>query len=176
MEIVFAGFGGQGVLTSGLIVSEMALEAGKNVTWMPSYGPAMRGGKAYSVVKYSDKTIGGPDIEETDILIAMNKPSLEFTKFLRDDGLLLINSDAVDINDVEDAKFEIESVPCVTLAQNVNNLKAANIVTIGALIKAKELFDFDMAKKVLKEMFEKKGKGQYVSANEAALIEGYEYK
>ena len=77
MEIVFAGFGGQGVLTAGLIVAEMALENGKNVTWMPAYGPTMRGGKAYSVVKYADGMIGGPDMEELDALVAMNEPSLQ---------------------------------------------------------------------------------------------------
>ena len=78
MEIVFAGFGGQGVLTAGLIVAEMALENGKNVTWMPAYGPTMRGGKAYSVVKYADGMIGGPDMEELDALVAMNEPSLAY--------------------------------------------------------------------------------------------------
>ena len=57
-ELVFAGFGGQGVLTLGLIVAESALELGKQVTWMPAYGPTMRGGKAYSVVKFSDESIG----------------------------------------------------------------------------------------------------------------------
>ena len=89
MELVFAGFGGQGVLTSGMIVAEMALEEGKTVTWMPTYGPAMRGGKAYSVVKYTDGVIGGPDIEESDVLVAMNGPSLEYAAYLKEGGTLI---------------------------------------------------------------------------------------
>ena len=95
MELVFAGFGGQGVLTSGMIMAEMALEEGKTVTWMPTYGPAMRGGKAYSVVKYVDGVIGGPDIEESDVLVAMNAPSLEYAAYLKEGGTLIINSDEV---------------------------------------------------------------------------------
>ena len=172
MEIVFAGFGGQGVLTAGLIVAEMALENGKNVTWMPAYGPTMRGGKAYSVVKYADGMIGGPDMEELDALVAMNEPSLAYTAYLKEGGLLIVNtnnfSDDAEISD----KFDIFRLPCLTLAQEANNPKAANIVAIGALIGKCGLFPVEQAKAVLKQIFVSKGKEKYTAMNEAAFVAG----
>ncbi|MDR1272800.1 MAG: 2-oxoacid:acceptor oxidoreductase family protein [Clostridiales Family XIII bacterium] len=174
MEIVFAGFGGQGVLTSGLIVAEMALEEGKNVTWMPAYGPTMRGGKAYSVVKYMDGVIGGPDMEEIDILVAMNGPSLEYTELLKDGGLLVVNSDAISDDEEIHLNADVVRVPCLTLAKEVSNPKGANIVAIGALLKRSGIFDFETAKEVMTGYFEEKGKGKYTEANEAALKKGWE--
>ena len=173
MEIVFAGFGGQGVLTSGLIVAEMALEQGKNVTWMPAYGPTMRGGKAYSVVKYTDGMIGGPDMEDMDILVAMNEPSLEYTMYLKEGGLVIANSDNVPDDAEIDSKFQVLRVPCLTLAQKADNPKAANIVAIGAMIKKCGLFPEAEAKKVLRQIFVDKGKEKYTAMNEAAFMEGY---
>ena len=175
MELVFAGFGGQGVLTSGMIMAEMALEEGKTVTWMPTYGPAMRGGKAYSVVKYVDGVIGGPDIEESDVLVAMNAPSLEYAAYLKEGGTLIINSHEVAADQTVEGNFNIIRVPCMELAMKANNPKAANIVAIGALIKKCGLFEPDMARRVLKEMFVKKGKEKFTAANEAAFNEGYNY-
>lgn len=173
MEIVFAGFGGQGVLTSGLIVSEMALEQGKNVTWMPAYGPTMRGGKAYSVVKYADGSLGGPDMEEMDILVAMNQPSLEYMEYMKEGGLVILNSDNIEESVVIDSKYKSVRVPCMELAQKANNPKAANIVAIGAMIKVCKLFELNLAKDVLKKTFESKGKGKFTAANEAAFMEGF---
>ena len=175
MELVFAGFGGQGVLTSGMIMAEMALEEGKTVTWMPTYGPAMRGGKAYSVVKYVDGVIGGPDIEESDVLVAMNAPSLEYAAYLKEGGTLIINSDEVADDQTVEGNFNIIRVPCMELAMKANNPKAANSVAMGALIKKCGLFEPDMARRVLKEMFVKKGKEKFTAANEAAFNEGYNY-
>lgn len=172
MEIVFAGFGGQGVLTSGLIVAEMALADGKNVSWMPAYGPTMRGGKAYSVVKYADGRIGGPDMEDIDILVAMNQPSLEYAAQLKDGGLLVVNGDSVDSAVNLSASFQILRVPCQTLAQKVNNPKAANIVAIGAMLTARRLFSPDRAKAALEKIFTEKGKQKFCAANEAAFLEG----
>ena len=141
MEIVFAGFGGQGVLTAGLIVAEMALENGKNVTWMPAYGPTMRGGKAYSVVKYAD-------------------------------GMLIVNTNNVSDDAEISDKFDVFRLPCLTLAQEANNPKAANIVAIGALIGKCGLFPVEQAKAVLKQIFVSKGKEKYTAMNEAAFVAG----
>lgn len=162
-------------MTSGMIMAEMALEEGKTVTWMPTYGPAMRGGKAYSVVKYVDGVIGGPDIEESDVLVAMNAPSLEYAAYLKEGGTLIINSDEVADDQTVEGNFNIIRVPCMELAMKANNPKAANIVAIGALIKKCGLFEPDMARRVLKEMFVKKGKEKFTAANEAAFNEGYNY-
>ena len=135
----------------------------------------MRGGKAYSVVKYVDGVIGGPDIEESDVLVAMNAPSLEYAAYLKEGGTLIINSDEVADDQTVEGNFNIIRVPCMELAMKANNPKAANIVAIGALIKKCGLFEPDMARRVLKEMFVKKGKEKFTAANEAAFNEGYNY-
>ena len=135
----------------------------------------MRGGKAYSVVKYVDGVIGGPDIEESDVLVAMNAPSLEYAAYLKEGGTLIINSDEVADDQTVEGNFNIIRVPCMELAMKANNPKAANIVAIGALIKNCGLFEPDMARRVLKEMFVKKGKEKFTAANEAAFNEGYNY-
>jgi len=174
MEIIFAGFGGQGVLTSGQIVASMALEAGKNVTWMPAYGPSMRGGKAYSIVKYSDGTIGCPGLEEPDIVVAMNGPSLEFADYLKKGGLLVVNTDTIDEDTVIEGDFDVVRVGCTSIAQSVNNVKAANIVSIGAILKERGIFELDTAKTALRNYFTSHGKGKFADANEAALLAGYD--
>ena len=96
-EIVFAGSGGQGVLTAGLIISDIAAKEGLNVTWVPSYGSAMRGGTANCTVKYCENTIYNPSQEEPDVLLAMNNPS--FKKFLPlvTPGGIVVIGDLVDI-------------------------------------------------------------------------------
>lgn len=170
--MVFAGFGGQGVLTLGLIVAEIALDLDKKVTWMPAYGPTMRGGKAYSVVKYSDESIGGPDMEETDILVAMNKPSLDYIKLVKNGGTVIYNTSADDDIKIRD-DINFVKVNCQSLAQKVNNPKAANIVALGALISKTKIFDKETAIKIMCDYFEDKGKGKFNDQNKAAFEEGF---
>lgn len=175
MELVFAGFGGQGVLTLGLIFAQIAMESGKNVTWMPAYGPTMRGGKAYSVVKLSDDQIGGPDMEEIDVLVAMNEPSLEYARLVKPGGLIAINSDSVngDVKVREDV--EVLRMPFVSLSNHVKHPKGANIVAGGAVLKKTGVFELETAQKIMKGFFEEKGKARYSDINEAAMAIGYEH-
>ena len=94
-EIIFAGFGGQGVLTGGLIIAYMAAGKELEAVWMPAYGPTMRGGKANCTVKYGEEPgerIGSPVMEEADILIAMNEPSLDYLEFCKPDAKVFVNS------------------------------------------------------------------------------------
>jgi 2-oxoglutarate ferredoxin oxidoreductase subunit gamma len=173
-ELVFSGFGGQGVLTAGLIFSEMALKEGKEVSWMPAYGPTMRGGKANSVVKFGDEALGSPNMEEIDVLVAMNQPSMEYAEFMKQDGMVFLNSDMIP----EDADIrndvEVIRIPCVSLAQEVKNLKGANLVMVGAVIKKCAFFEKSFAIETLKDYFEEKGKGNYNEANEAAFLAGFD--
>ena len=176
-SIVFAGFGGQGVLTAGLIVANVAMNEGKEVLWMPAYGGQMRGGKSYSLVKIDDAPICHPDIEELDCLVAMNRPSLEgFSKYVKKGGLVLINSDTVG----DEVPFEMEGVrvirtPFATIAREVNNAKGANIAALGQLLKITEMFEPETFKSGLRTYFEDKGKGKYAQANAAAFDAGYQY-
>ena len=162
-ELVFAGFGGQGVLTLGPIVAESALELGKQVTWMP----------AYSVVKFSDESIGGPDMEEIDVLVAMNKPSLDYINLVKEGGTVVINTSAIDENVTLREDISVVKINCQELAQKVNNPKAANIVVLGALIAKTGLFEKELALKTMCDFFEEKGKGKFNVQNEAAFMEGY---
>lgn len=177
-DIVFAGFGGQGVLTAGLIVANVAKDEGKEVLWMPAYGGQMRGGKSYSLVKYSEEKICHPDIEELDVLVAMNRPSLEgFSDFVKPGGLVLINSDTIG----NDVTFEKEGVrviraPFATIAREVKNSKGANIAALGMLIREEKLFDYEIFEKGLLKFFEEKGKVAFADINKAALKAGFDYK
>lgn len=96
VEMICAGFGGQGVLTTGLILAEAGMKLGMNVLWYPSYGSEMRGGTANCTIKFSDKEIASPCAEKIDILMAMNAPAIDkFESSLRPGGLLLVNSSLV---------------------------------------------------------------------------------
>ena len=97
-ELVFAGFGGQGILTAGVVISQIVLYKGWKATWLPSYGPSMRGGTANCTVKYDEHYIYTPGMDEPDLLLAMNTPSFKkFQGTLKPGGILLVNSDLVEI-------------------------------------------------------------------------------
>ena len=176
-EIVFAGFGGQGVLTGGLIIAYMAAGKDLNTIWMPAYGPAMRGGKANCVVKYgdnADEKIGSPIMEEADVLIAMNEPSLDFLKFCKPDADVFVNADAIS----DDYKYPegicVTKINCLELATQAKNAKGQNLVMMGSVIKKCGLFDEKYAVEKMCEFFANKGKGAYNEANIKAVQAGFE--
>lgn len=175
-SIVFAGFGGQGVLTAGLILANVANDCGKQVLWMPAYGGQMRGGKSYSLVKFDDQPICHPDIESLDILVAMNQPSLEeFSRYSADDGLILINSDTVPDKIILDLPGRtILRAPFASMARDVQNPKGANIAALGYLLKITSFFDYSVFEEGMLRYFAGKGKDSFASINAAALKKGYD--
>ena len=175
MEIVFAGFGGQGVLTTGLIVAYIAMKKGQEVLWSPAYGAEMRGGKAYSLVKFSSEPVEEPAITELDALVAMNQPALDFCTELKPGGLLIVNSDAVDDTVPVPAGFRTVRLPVNTLAQEAGAPKGANIVSVGALTELLGLFEPQEAEELLCEFFENKGKGKFNGSNRAAFRAGLNF-
>lgn len=174
--LVFAGFGGQGVLTAGRIIANMALMDNLNATWLPAYGFAVRGGKANCVVRICDEEIGSPCMETIDLLVAMNVPSLEFLGITNPGGVVIANADQVpaDHPALKRGDIKVVMVPCDTIARQANNPKAANIVSVGAAVRELEGFHVEAAIAALKEFFEEKGKGKYNDANIAAFMGGYE--
>lgn len=174
-ELVFAGFGGQGVLTAGLIFSEMAVRSGMEVSWMPAYGPTMRGGKANSVVKFGDEPIGSPNLEETDVLVSMNQPSLDYAEFVKPGGIVFTNTDMIAKDTPIPGGVQVIWIPCTSLAKEAKHLKGANLVMLGALIKKCEYFEKEYALNTMKEYFEDKGKGKFNAANEKAFLAGYDF-
>lgn len=176
-EIVFAGFGGQGVLTGGLILAYIAAQLDLNPVWMPSYGPTMRGGKANCTVKYGDtpqEKVGSPAMDEVDILIAMNEPSLDYLEMCKPNAKVFVNSHAVRDDYPYPEGMEVTKVDCLELANAVNNPKGANLVMTAAVIKKCGLFDLVFAKDTMCQFFEEKGKGAYNDKNCMAFSAGYD--
>lgn len=176
-EIVFAGFGGQGVLTAGLLMAHAANASGLQVLWMPAYGGQMRGGKSYSLVKFSEEPICHPDIEALDALVAMNLPSLEeFSPYVREGGLILINQDTIpDEYTFEKPGIQVLRVPAASLARSAGNEKGANIAALGVLLRERNYFDPEFFEAEMNRYFAEKGKTVYAKRNADALKKGYEY-
>ncbi|MEF9895344.1 MAG: 2-oxoacid:acceptor oxidoreductase family protein [Clostridia bacterium] len=131
-RMIVAGFGGQGVLLIGQLIAYAGMLDGKEVTWMPSYGPEMRGGSANCAVVISDEPVGSPKVEDADVVIAMNKPSLAlFEKNLVPGGALLYNSSLIDIAPSR-TDIKVVAVPCNEIAMAQGSLRSSNMVMLGA--------------------------------------------
>lgn len=158
MNIVCAGFGGQGVLTAGLILGNTATELGKNVTWIPSYGSEMRGGTANCNLKISDKKISSPFVKYIDILIVMNQPSVDkFEQNVKPSGLIVSNSSMIKAHKFrEDVK--LVEVDATNIADEIGNPKGGNLAMLGGLAKAETLMDKETIIKGMNDFFESKGK------------------
>lgn len=173
-EIIFAGFGGQGVLTAGLIISHIAMEQGNNATWMPSYGSAMRGGTANCTVKYGKTNIYNPSQEEADLLLAMNIPSFhKFIGSVKAGGTVVINSDTVTCDLTVRQDVTVVKVPCSTLSKELGNEKGANIIMTGAIAALLGEFDEQSSIQCMNEMFRKKGKASFEQMNTDAFRAGF---
>jgi len=155
-EVQFAGFGGQGIMLMGQILAQAAMEEGREVVWIPSYGPEMRGGTAYCTVVTSDRPIGSPIIRNPQHLVAMNRPSLEkFAPAVKPGGVIFINASIISIeagrNDVDVIK-----VPIIEIAKELGNPKVANIVALAAFVARSRIVDFDKLMAAVKGKLAKK--------------------
>ncbi len=177
-EIVFSGFGGQGVLTGGLVWAYAVMEKGNHVTWMPSYGPEMRGGKSKCVVKYGEtpeEPVTVPMMACIDVLVAMNHLALEYLSYCREGALVLINEDVVARDSVSLPDHIVPVwVPCASLAYQAENQKGASIVALGALCAATGQMEPGFVKDAMHHMFEDKGKGAMRQINDRAFDLGYQ--
>lgn len=174
-EIICAGFGGQGVLTAGMILTEAGMHAGQEVLFYPSYGSEMRGGTANCTVKISDKRIASPVSRHPDILLTLNTPAVEkFESRLKSGGILLVNSSIVPADKKFREDIRVVKVPVTDIAAEVQNLKAANLVMLGALVESTGLFDTEYMEKSILSFFEKKGKGAFNEKNSLCYWKGVE--
>jgi 2-oxoglutarate ferredoxin oxidoreductase subunit gamma len=169
-EIMFAGFGGQGILLSGTLLAKAAMAEGFEVAWIPSYGPEMRGGTAYCTVVISDRPIGSPIIKNPLHLVAMNGPSLEkFASVVKPGGIILVNSSLIDL-DVDRKDCDVLKVPTVEIAAELGNVKSANVVALAAFVARSQLVAIATLKKCLETAFSKKAK--LIPLNLAAVDAG----
>ncbi len=135
-DAIIAGFGGQGVMLMGTLLAVSAMESDMEVTYIPVYGPEMRGGTANCTVVISDEEIGSPIIRRPLSLIAMNRPSLEkFQPLVRDNGVVLINSSLVEPDLTDNGRIRAFSVPVNDIAAELGNLRLANMVALGAYVR-----------------------------------------
>jgi 2-oxoglutarate ferredoxin oxidoreductase subunit gamma len=133
-EIVIAGFGGQGVLFTGQLLSYAAMDAGKEVTWIPSYGPEMRGGTANCTVIISDEEIGSPNVRYPAAAIAMNLPSLDkYEAEVRSGGVLIVNSSLVN-RDAVRGDLKTVYIPANEIAEQIGDRRLTNMVLLGGLL------------------------------------------
>jgi len=155
-EVIFAGFGGQGILSAGKILAHAAMEEGYEVAWVPSYGPEMRGGTAYCMVVISDRPIGSPIIKNPLHLVAMNRPSLErFATQVKPGGVILINSSLIPIRTNRSDVVELV-VPATDIANELGSVRSANIVALSAFVEKSRIVGFEKLRHCVEEEFREK--------------------
>jgi 2-oxoglutarate ferredoxin oxidoreductase subunit gamma len=172
-RILVSGFGGQGVLTLGQLVANVALNQGKEVTWMPSYGAEMRGGTANCSVIISDKMIGSPmATTNIDILCAMNTASIvKFLVKVRPGGWVFVNSSIVR-DKVERADVNILEIDASNIAVKMGNLRVANMVMLAGFLLKTNLFTMENVEKVINQRFA--SNPQLIPLNIEAVKQGLE--
>jgi 2-oxoglutarate ferredoxin oxidoreductase subunit gamma len=135
-EIVFSGFGGQGVMFVGQLLAYAAMDAGLHVTWIPSYGPEMRGGTAHCSVTISDKAIGSPMVKHPKAAVVFNNPSFDkYEPLVASGGILVVNRSLVMRQSIR-TDIDTLYIPATEIADEIGSVKVANLVLLGALLEA----------------------------------------
>ncbi len=172
LDVMFAGFGGQGIMLIGQMVAYAGMAEGKQVSWLPSYGPEMRGGTAYCSVVVSDDPIGSPVNRNPSCCVVMNRPSLEkFAPTVKVGGLLVVNSSLIPIT-AEREDIDELLVPCNDLAMELGTGKAANMVVLGAFVGRTDVVTLESLDVLVEKQFAKKPK--FIPLNKEALRVGIE--
>jgi 2-oxoglutarate ferredoxin oxidoreductase subunit gamma len=172
-ECIMAGFGGQGIMSMGQFLAYSGMSENKQVVWLPSYGPEMRGGTAYCTVILSDTAIGSPVITSPLLLVVMNRPSLEkFAPRMKSKGTLFINSTLIDIkSDRKD--IEQVLVPANQIAIELKSPKSANMAMLGAFIAKTGIVKLKTVQEILRKKFV--DKKSLIDVNLEVLSKGYKY-
>ena len=172
-EIVFAGFGGQGVLLAGKMIAQAAMKDNLSATWFPSYGPEMRGGTANCTVVYSDDEIGSPIASQYDTAVVMNQPSYErFAPMIKPGGTLVVNTSLIKMENPR-KDITIVPVPANEIAEKVGQARSANVVIAGAFAGYKKHIKTETLGGVVRDTFAAKGE-KVIAPNLKALEAGRE--
>lgn len=172
-SIIIAGFGGQGVLFAGQVLAYAAMDAGRHVTWIPSYGPEMRGGTANCTVIIGDEPIGAPLVDRPDVAIVLNAPSFEkYEPLVKPGGLLIVNSAIIDAES-ERNDIDVIYVPANHIAAELGSAKMLNMVVVGALLGSQPIFTVQQLGKTLREHLPA-SKQHLLDANIQVLQRGFE--
>ena len=174
-QILIAGFGGQGVLFAGKFLAYKGLMEELQVSWLPSYGPEMRGGTANCSVVLSDSPVGSPIITTPDVLVAMNLPSLlKFVDTVAPGGQIYLDSSLIDVK-VERTDVQVFYIPATQLAKDNGISTLANMIIVGSLLQNHPELDFNGAEAVVNKLVPPK-KAALIELNMKALNLGKEYK
>ena len=149
---IIGGFGGQGILFAGQLLAQAALLEGRDVSWMPSYGPEMRGGTASCTVVIADHPIGSPIVDVADSVIALNPPSMaKYTSFLVPGGLLVVNGSLIE---AEPGRTDIEllSLPCTDVARTAGHDRLVSVVALGGLIARRPIVTLESMREAMAEL------------------------
>ena len=172
-QIIISGFGGQGGLAIGKNLAEAGMDEGLNVTWAPSYGPEMRGGTANCSVIVSDEPVASPLVDKADVIVAMNRPSLDkFEDHVKPGGVLVVNSSIIDRKAVRD---DIQVVYCDAnaIAESIGNPKGANVAILGAVLEKVPVTTVEQMTEAIRiELGERKAR--FLEGNKKALVAGME--
>jgi len=172
-SVIMSGYGGQGILLMGQLLCYAGMHEEKNVTWMPSYGPEMRGGTANCTVRISTDRVGSPVIRYPSSLVAMNKPSLDkFESSLEPGGFLVLNSSLIG-RAPQRSDLTIIRVPANKIAEEAGTLQVTNMAALGAYVRAKEIVALDSVIIALRRMIPEHRK-ELLAINEQALRKGAE--
>lgn len=171
--VVLAGFGGQGVLLAGKVLARAAMKAGLEVTWLPSYGPEMRGGTANCTVVLSDEPIGSPIVDQPDVLLAMNGPSLDrFGPRLAPGGTVIVNRSLIP-QSVDRTDVRAVLLLANDLARELGEPRTANMVALGAVVASVGILPLEGVEEAMAEELGAKGRERLVEANRLALRRGH---
>jgi 2-oxoglutarate ferredoxin oxidoreductase subunit gamma len=173
-EIVIAGFGGQGVLFAGQVLAYAAMDNGKEVTWIPSYGPEMRGGTANCTVIIADEEIGSPMVRHPQALIAMNLPSLDkYESVVVENGSLIVNTSLIE-RPVQRDDLQSVLIPANEIAESLGDKRMTNIVMVGALLAEVPVLPIEAIESALQDHLPERHK-KLLPLNYQALREGAEF-
>lgn len=173
-EVIFAGFGGQGVLFAGQVLAYAAMDAGKEVTWIPSYGPEMRGGTANCTVIISDEEIGSPLVRNPKAAVVMNLPSLDkYEPVVQPDGVMIANASLVN-RGFSRNDFKSLMIPANEIADELGNSKLLNMVMLGAYIEMDPVVSMVDIENALKNHLPERHK-KLLPMNLEALKKGAEF-
>lgn len=174
LELIIAGFGGQGILSAGKLIAYAGMLEGKYVSWLPSYGPEMRGGTANCSVVISDEPVGSPILDSANVLIVMNGPSLEkFEKVVSKGGTIISDSSLVEAKPTR-TDIDFVGVPATQIASDMGNLTFANIIILGKLLAKSGIVSKENFEAALKKVLPQKHH-HLIPAEMKALDVGYEY-
>jgi 2-oxoglutarate ferredoxin oxidoreductase subunit gamma len=173
-EVIISGFGGQGALFAGQLLTYTGMDEGWHVTWIPSYGPEMRGGTAHCIVILSDDDIGSPIIRQPTICIAMNPASMDkYEPLIKPGGLMVANSTLVRTRSQRDDITAVY-IPANDLAAELGNVKMANVILLGAMLGTREILPIAGIKRTLDQHIPERRK-HIIEPNKRALDRGIEF-